>query len=188
MKKTIDNWNIRSWKQRAVWSVSVLLAFVVSNGINIVCTLVLPTGARTVQSSSDPDTQDDVVGLLESAPPFSFYVYDSVPYNLTPRALSECIERRMKGPSRCGWALDVCTETFPDNHAYRTRRLNYNADVVLADLFLRYPVADDADSHHNGNGTTVVPVTAHFAKRTNDPRQADVFVVPYAHDSHCKLS
>lgn len=116
-------------------------------------------------------------GLLIEAPPFpkpfTFYVYDQFKDNeYSPYKISKFLTGA-HASGNCEWALQTCIDDGTADSRYSSRRKNFNADVVIADLFLRYPVG------------TAAPFTP-FAIKTLNPAEADLFVVPYAHDSHCK--
>ena len=123
--------------------------------------------------------------------PFKFYVYENLSEEYLPYNISQCIKRKIGGgdendieknpPPSCSWGLEQCVmEDVRWYHLlYIRHRTNYNADVVQADLFLRYPLEDSS---------TTPPTVTSFATRTSNPHDADIFIVPYPHDSHCKCN
>jgi hypothetical protein len=105
---------------------------------------------------------------LDETSSFQFYVYDNLTTQYTPQKVSECLENygnRSSNMSKtdfysvhCDWSSSICS---PQNHTqgshYSDRRLNRNADAVLARLFLNYQ----------------------GPLRTFNPRRASIFIVPY---------
>ncbi|CAB9504478.1 expressed unknown protein [Seminavis robusta] len=126
-------------------------------------------------SASATDTQPPQAVVRVDPKPFRFYVYEQFADNeWSPRNLSDCILRKNPKTGNCDWALTTCVDDGTAGSRYASRRKNFNGDVLLADLFLRYPI---------GEGSA--PAVTSFATRTQDPQQADAFIVAYAHDGHC---
>jgi hypothetical protein len=107
--------------------------------------------------------------------PFRFFVYSNLSEDFLPYKISQCVHDKIGNNASCDWGLHTCTmeNVTQAQKSYVRYRHNYNADVVQADLFLRYPI---------NASETATP----FATRTDSPHDADIFVVPYPHDSHCK--
>jgi len=99
-----------------------------------------------------------------SKPPLKLFIYESFAEEFSIHAVSTCIDSKYNADksNNCGWEPLVCNEnssgTFPFYNLYRT---NFNNDVVLLKRFLSYEYV------------------------TKDPREADIFIVPYPHKSHC---
>ena len=97
-------------------------------------------------------------------PPLKLYIYDTLSEEFSIPAVSHCIHQKFNADNsnNCNWEPVVCNEnasgTYPYYSLYRT---NFNSDVVLLKRFLRYE---------------------HITK---DPNEADLFIVPYPHKSHC---
>jgi len=119
---------------------------------------------------------------LAAPEPFQFYVYDSLPGQYGVQNISTCVEKRFARDSVCGWGPQICVEPKKSNPRYVSWRHNGNADVALVDLFQRYPYPKD----YGSSASAYTPATGAFALRTDVANEADLFVVPYAHDSHCK--
>ena len=97
-------------------------------------------------------------------PPLKLFIYDTLPEEFSIEAVSTCINNKYNADrsNNCNWDPVVCNEnssgTYPYYNLYRT---NFNNDVVLLKRFLRYEY------------------------QTKDPNEADLFIVPYPHKSHC---
>jgi hypothetical protein len=100
--------------------------------------------------------------------PLKVYVYDSLPEEFDVLRVSRCIydkyQPNQASRSNCNWEPKVCKEVQVDSTRfgmYSKYRNNYNSDVVIIQSFQSYP------------------------GRVNDPHEADIYVVPYPHKSHC---
>lgn len=111
-----------------------------------------------------------------SQPPPKVYIYDTIPATFSDvQVISECVDRTFLGENisdvwvtrkqNCRWRPTIC-----DDHTVARKfkqemfvyyRYNYNMDVTILDKFHRYP------------------------HQTKNPSEADLFVVPYPHKSHC---
>jgi hypothetical protein len=106
-----------------------------------------------------------------SQPAPKIYIYDNVPDHMSSvENVSQCVNDHFLGADakwdRCGWKPTVCNDGNEPLFGHQklqfvANRYNYNNDVAFLDLFLTYP------------------------GRTFDPNEADLFVVPYPHRSHC---
>lgn len=111
---------------------------------------------ETVRLLLPHDQADAYIGKFPGKE-FRFFVY-SLPAPYTWQAVSSCIENQVwKNVSNCDWGSSVCTEIRSSSPLWSRRRFNRNGDIVIAKLL------DEYDG----------PL------RTNDPTQADLFVVPY---------
>ncbi|KAL3907539.1 MAG: hypothetical protein SGILL_008831, partial [Bacillariaceae sp.] len=133
--------------------------------------------APTTRILRSGEASDFFYPPLHDIKPFRFFVYNSLTQDVLPYNVSQCIRDKIGEGNTCDWGLSTCTlrDVTEDQEQYVRYRHNYNADVVQADLFLRYPMEE-------GNKVT----STKFATRTENPHDADIFVVPYPHDSHCK--
>lgn len=100
--------------------------------------------------------------------PLKVFVYDSLPEEFDVLRVSRCIydkyQPSLSSRSNCNWEPKVCKEVQVDTTRYgmySNYRNNYNSDVVIIQSFRNYP------------------------GRVNDPQEAELFVVPYPHKSHC---
>lgn len=156
------------------------LAFLLTLGILLLCRFGL-------NEFLVPPIQQEARQLddsrAETPRPFKFYVYDNLPDQVNIHTISNCIEDQFRNGATCPWSLKICTEETLDSNAgrYLSWRTNHNADVAIVNLFQTYPYPGEYTSSSR-------PATASFATRTQHAHQADVFVVPYAHDSHCKCT
>jgi hypothetical protein len=100
--------------------------------------------------------------------PLKVFVYDSLPEEFDVLHVSRCIydkyQPNQSSRSNCNWEPKVCKEVQVDSTRYgmySKYRNNYNSDVVIIQSFQNYP------------------------GRVKNPQEADIFVVPYPHKSHC---
>lgn len=118
----------------------------------------------------------DVLQFWLSQPPPKVYIYNTVPANFSDvGVISRCVDHVFLGHNvtgtwvgtkkNCRWRPEICDDqTAPaksKDRKFVSYRYNYNTDVAYLDKFNRYP------------------------HRTTDPSDADLFVVPYPHKSHC---
>lgn len=107
-----------------------------------------------------------------SQPPPRIYIYDELPNDFTDmETVSTCVDRKFLGKNYSDWPNCPWRPTKPCEDGDRGRsqkqkmfmaaRYNYNTDVAYIDKFLQYPFV------------------------TTDPKEADMFIVPYPHKSHC---
>ena len=102
------------------------------------------------------------------------YVYTTLPHDWSdPTNISDCIHQNFlfdKGTNEswpnCRWYPNrICSDQVAPKSffekKYATYRNNYNTDIQYLEWFRNYPL------------------------RTEDPHEADLFVVPYPHWSHC---
>ena len=102
------------------------------------------------------------------------YIYPTLPHEWSdPTNISDCIHQNFLFDKRtneswpnCRWYPNrICSdEVAPKSFfeiKYMTYRQNYNMDIQYLEWFRNYPL------------------------RTEDPQEADLFVVPYPHWSHC---
>lgn len=115
-----------------------------------------------------PNVLDEVVRLL--LPPdraalyikrypgrnFTYYLYE-LPEEYHWRTIGRCIADRYPNASNCDWGSTTCTEVQSRDGRYSARRYNRNADFIVAKILDEY----------------------RGPLRTDDPTQADLFVVPY---------
>ena len=115
--------------------------------------------------------------LWSDKPPPRVYIYENIlpPHLSDPHNISQCImdgfQSHMKDSNYtdCPWFPTICndqqspTPFQPVRVRFMGQRYNYNNDVAWIDWF-----------------QTVYPHT------TNDPVEADFFLVPYPHWSHCQ--
>jgi hypothetical protein len=108
-------------------------------------------------------------------PPPKVYVYDTIDHDYSNMEdVSACVNLRlmrigapaMKKRNICPWdPKDYCEDNLRPNNGGENRylhyRSNYNNDIALIRWFQNYPL------------------------RTTDPKDADFFIVPYPHKSHC---
>jgi hypothetical protein len=95
-------------------------------------------------------------------PPPKVYIYNTLPDDMSVTSVSKCIDKRFSLGATCGWFPKVCNEnSTSSNPHYNVYRDNFNSDVFLMRRFQTYP------------------------HTTTDPSQADFFLVPYPHRSHC---
>jgi len=122
------------------------------------------------------DAPTSVREFWQSQSPPTIYIYDTLPADFSSvDKISTCIDETFLGQNatevwveskrNCRWKPTVCEDfnppSKPKQQKFFSYRQNYNMDVAYLDKFYRYPF------------------------RTKDPSQADVFVVPYPHKSHC---
>ena len=110
-------------------------------------------------------------------PPPKLYIYDTFPDDIAnAKNVSTCVMDSYKrwfldrnyNHTNCEWFPKVCDDKYPPDRndsvqrVFMAKRMNYNNDVAFLHWFqTKYPY------------------------RTSDPAQADFFLVPYAHWSHC---
>ena len=97
-------------------------------------------------------------------PPIKLYIYDTLAEEFSVEAVSTCINNKFNADksNNCGWDPVVCNENSSGSYPYfNLYRTNFNNDVVLLKRFLRYEYI------------------------TKNPSEADIFIVPYPHKSHC---
>ncbi len=122
------------------------------------------------------NSHSDVLQFWLSQPPPKVYIYPTIPSNFSDvETISHCIDQKFLGPNvseiwvqkkkNCRWRPEICqdhtTPAKPKHQMFLAYRYNYNIDVAYLDKFHRYP------------------------HQTSDPSDADLFVVPYPHKSHC---
>ena len=93
---------------------------------------------------------------------FSYYVY-LLPKRYNVDDVGQCLQDKFPNSSNCDWGSSVCTEMASHDGGYSTRRFNWNAEFVMTKIL----------SDYQG------PL------RTNDPTQADLFIVPFPCASYC---
>ena len=123
---------------------------------------------------SNSNVLDDVVRML--LPPeqaelyiaqypgknFSYYVY-TLPKGYNVDDVGQCLQDRFPNGSNCDWGSSICTETESHVGGYSTKRFNWNADFVMTQILSDY----------------------YGPLRTNDPTQAELFIVPFPCASYC---
>ena len=147
------------------------------------------SSARTGAESSNPlawlheSVQETTSLLYEHSANLSFwleqplpkiYVYDTLPHEWSdPTNISDCIHQNFlfdKGTNEswpnCRWYPNrICSDQVAPKSFFETKyvtyRQNYNMDIQYLEWFRNYPL------------------------RTQDPQEADLFVIPYPHWSHC---
>jgi hypothetical protein len=93
---------------------------------------------------------------------FTFYVYD-LPSGYDLEDVNQCLESKYPNASNCDWGSSICIETYSQRGQYSTLRYNRNADFVISKVLAEYQ----------------------GPLRTNDPSQAELFVVPYPSAAYC---
>ena len=145
------------------------------------------TSRENSESSTLADAMNQVVRMLlpreradeyiakHPSKGFRFFVYDSLPAKYTWSSFAKCMEEKYNVPgwfdhekkgnetSNCDWGSSICTQTRSSSSTYSSRRFNRNGDVVLSKIFTEYT----------------------GPMRTLDPKDASVFIVPYAATAHC---
>ena len=140
---------------------------------------------KTSTKTSRKNVLQKVAKLLslptqEDLDDFQFYVYDDIPNHYQPKTISKCVEdygirnsfqnktnvsdverqRRQQNfyDTYCDWSTSICSpKAYTTSCHYSDRRLNRNADAILATHFVQY----------------TGPL------RTYDPESAKIFIVPY---------
>lgn len=122
------------------------------------------------------DSKSQTLEFWLSQPPPKVFIYDSIPVGFSDvENISSCVDRKFLGPNytevwnqnmqNCLWKPEVCDDfkqpSKPKQQKFFSYRQNYNMDVAYLAKFRRYPF------------------------QTTDPMEADIFVVPYPHKSHC---
>lgn len=122
------------------------------------------------------DSPPEILKFWLSQPPPTIYIYDNIPAAFSDvENISSCVDHKflrsnysdiwVEKKKNCRWRPRVCQDMTPPNkrkeQMFVGARYNYNTDVAFLDKFRRYPF------------------------QTTDPAEADLFVVPYPHKSHC---
>jgi hypothetical protein len=122
------------------------------------------------------DSSREVLDYWLSQPPPKIYIYDTIPDDFSNvERISQCVDQRFLGKNisqvwagnkkNCQWYPTICQDKTspnrPKERMFVGYRYNYNMDVAYLAKFHRYP------------------------HQTKDPTEADIFVVPYPHKSHC---
>jgi hypothetical protein len=119
------------------------------------------------------DASPEELNFWLSQPPPRVYVYDNLSEDWSsPSNVSKCVDEMFLGNNtqewnqhNCLWELKVCMDKQLSHHSKGKKcmahRYNYVGDVAFIERFLTYDY------------------------RVYDPNQADLFVVPYPHKSHC---
>ena len=131
---------------------------------------------QTVRLLLPPQDAEDYISKYPGSE-FKFYVYDSLPENITHQAIQQCIYDNQKSwfkgdqelfiKEYCAFGAQICTPKHtknPQDSTYVKRRSNINADTVLAQIFSEYQ----------------------GPLRTHDPEEASLFIVPYPTAGHCE--
>ena len=92
---------------------------------------------------------------------FSYYVY-TLPNGYNVEEVGQCLKKKFPHGSNCDWGSSICTETKSQG-GYSTSRFNWNAEFVFSKILSDY----------------------HGPLRTNDPTQAELFIVPFPCASYC---